>query len=55
MVRPRHRKRSASAFFTVGEPEQEAAMDNSVYQARWLLAPVFTLGFAFITLGVFLG
>lgn len=34
---------------------KEAAMDNSIYQARWLLAPVFGLGFAFITLGAVFG
>jgi hypothetical protein len=27
-------------------------MDNSVHQARWLLAPIFGLCVAFVTLGI---
>lgn len=30
-------------------------MDKSVYQARWLLFPVFTLCLGFLTLGAVLG
>jgi hypothetical protein len=28
--------------------------DNSIYQARWLLAPIFGLSIGFVILGVFL-
>ncbi len=30
-------------------------MDNSIHQARWLLAPVFGLCFTFLALGAFVG
>ena len=30
-------------------------MDNSVYQARWLLAPVFCLGFCLLAVGIVAG
>ena len=30
-------------------------MDNSVYEARWLLAPILGLCIAFISAGLFLG
>lgn len=30
-------------------------MDKSVYQARWLLAPVFGICVTFVALGVFFG
>jgi hypothetical protein len=30
-------------------------MENSVYQARWLLAPVFGVCIGFISLGLFVG
>jgi hypothetical protein len=30
-------------------------MDNSVYQARWLLAPVLGIGVGVMTFGVFFG
>jgi hypothetical protein len=27
-------------------------MDHSIYEARWLLAPVFVFSFCFVTLGL---
>ena len=29
-------------------------MDKSVHEARWILAPMLTLGIAFVTIGIFL-
>ncbi|RJT29276.1 hypothetical protein D3227_32505 [Mesorhizobium waimense] len=34
---------------------QEEKMDESVGQARWLLAPVFGMCIIFMTIGIFLG
>jgi hypothetical protein len=30
-------------------------MEKSVYQARWLLTPVFSIALAFVAMGVILG
>lgn len=30
-------------------------MDNSVYQARWLLGPLFLFCFAFVGIGLMVG
>jgi len=33
---------------------QEAFMDRSVHEARWLLAPVLALYIAFVAFGIFM-
>ena len=37
----------------VAETYEDTAMDYSIYQARWLLGPVFGIAFAVIFLGAF--
>jgi len=38
-----------------GYVEQENVMDKSVYEARWLLGPVFVLWFGCVAVGVVFG
>ncbi|CCV15455.1 conserved hypothetical protein [Mesorhizobium sp. STM 4661] len=35
--------------------EREDLMNNSVHQARWLLAPIFVVSIAFLAIGMIVG
>jgi hypothetical protein len=35
------------------ETDEDTPMDNSIYQARWLLASVFSVAFVVLCLGAF--
>lgn len=52
MVRAARVAEPGSAAAILLAETQEVTMDRSVYQARWLLAPVFGLCFGMVAFGI---